>query len=184
MNFKLVSDFKPTGDQPEAIQGLVNGVSTEPPLYAPDMSTTRGQMITMIYRLMGSPEVTGTSPFADIEAGRFYEKAVIWGAQTGVVKGVSETEYAPDQLITREQFTAMLYRLYCENYGDVEPSGDLSKFPDQDKISNYARDAMRWAVEVGIINGKNGNLDAKGIASRAEVATMLQRYMRLTGMLD
>lgn len=165
--------------------GLVNGVSENPPLYGPEQSTNRGMMITMIWRMMGSPEPAGTCKFTDVAAGSYYGKAVTWGAENGVVNGVSDSQYAPDASITREQFATMLYRLY----GSPAVSTDLAAFPDSGSISGFAQSALAWAVGAGILNGKP---DAAGVnhllpqdqATRAETAAMLQRYMKLVGKLQ
>ncbi len=135
---------------------------------------------TVLYRMAGSPAVTSTSPFTDVPAGKWYSNAVAWAAANGVVKGTSATTFDPDADVTREQMTTMLVR-YAENVQklDVTPKGDLSGFPDGGDVTYYARNAMTWCVDNGIINGIDGRIAPKNTATRAEFATIIMRLQNV-----
>ena len=154
--------------------GLMDGVGDS--LFAPNSETTRAQLVTILYRLEGEPEVSGTSGFTDVEADIWYTDAVAWAAQNGIVNGVSDTEFAPGDDITREQLVTVLYR-YAESKGyDVSASADLSGYPDAGQVQDYAQPAMAWAVAEGIVEGVDGNLNPAGNATRAQIATILMRF--------
>ena len=155
-------------------KGLFNGVSDSE--FAPYDNVTRGMFVTIMHRTANSPESNGNK-FADVKAGSYYEKATAWAAENGIVNGVSETEFAPDDNITREQIAVILY-----NYAKGEAPEKLSAdaFADTQSISDWAADAISWAVSKGIINGKENNmLDPKGTATRAEAAAMMMRFINL-----
>ena len=154
--------------------GLMDGVGDN--LFAPNSETTRAQLVTILYRLAGEPEPGGDSGFADVETGTWYTDAVAWAAQNGIVNGVSDTEFAPGDDITREQLVTVLYR-YAESKGyDVSASADLSGYPDAGQVQDYAQPAMAWAVAEGIVEGVDGNLNPTGDATRAQIATILMRF--------
>ena len=157
-------------------EGMMDGISATQ--FAPNSNLTRGMVVTMLYRLEGKPRVTGSSGFDDVASGAWYADAVTWAAENGIVNGVSDTEFAPNVNITREQLAAILYR-YAE-YNDYDVSGrdDLSEFTDRSSISSYALDAMRWAVDEGLITGiTNTTIEPQGTATRAQAATMFMRFM-------
>lgn len=157
-------------------EGMMDGISATQ--FAPNSNLTRGMVVTMLYRLEGEPRVTGSSGFDDVASGAWYADAVTWAAENGIVNGVSDTEFAPNVNITREQLAAILYR-YAE-YNDYDVSGrdDLSEFTDRSSISSYALDAMRWAVDEGLITGiTNTTIEPQGTATRAQAATMFMRFM-------
>ena len=157
-------------------EGMMDGISATQ--FAPNSNLTRGMVVTMLYRLEGEPRVTGSSGFDDVASGAWYADAVTWAAENGIVNGVSDTEFAPNVNITREQLAAILYR-YAE-YNDYDVSGrdDLSEFTDRSSISSYALDAMRWAVDEGLITGiTNTTIKPQGTATRAQAATMFMRFM-------
>lgn len=160
--------------------GLFNGIDTHH--FAPTNAMTRSMLATVLYRVAGEPSAEGLSnPFSDVAAGAWYETAVTWASSAGVVSGVSASDFAPNTSVTREQLATMLYR-YAAVQDGANPSaaGDLSAFSDSGKISSWAGDAMSWAVGKGIITGKSGGiLDPGGNASRAEVATMIGRFLNL-----
>ena len=142
-------------------------------------SVTRGQLVTILYRVAGAPGVEGLeNPFTDVEAGRFYTDAVIWAANNGIVSGVTEDTFAPNRAITREQIATILYR-----FDKAEPAAEdnLKQFPDGEKVSGYAKDAMNWAVSQGLIsgiaNGEETTLSATATATRAQIAVILFRYL-------
>ena len=157
-------------------EGMMDGISATQ--FAPNSNLTRAMVVTMLYRLEGEPRVTGSSGFDDVASGAWYADAVTWAAENGIVNGVSDTEFAPNVNITREQLAAILYR-YAE-YNDYDVSGreDLSEFTDRSSISSYALDAMRWAVDEGLITGiTNTTIEPQGTATRAQAATMFMRFM-------
>lgn len=155
--------------------GLMNGVSDT--AFAPGVTTSRGMIATILYRMEGEPKVCGSS-FNDVEAGSYYEKAVIWAAANGIVKGYGDGNFGPNDEITREQIAAILYR-YAQYKGyDVSDAASLSDYADAEQISEYAQEAMSWANAMGLINGRPGGiLDPKGSATRCEAAAILTRFI-------
>ncbi|MBE7030444.1 MAG: S-layer homology domain-containing protein [Ruminococcaceae bacterium] len=147
--------------------------------FEPDVCMTRGMLVTVLYRLAAPDKVPGENPFEDVHEDDWYADAVKWAAEKGVVSGVSDTQFAPDTDITREQLALILYR-YAEGAGyDVSGQAELLPYGDADEISDYAKDAMEYAVWAGIISGKGENILApQERATRAEVATMLMRFLR------
>ena len=145
--------------------------------FAPNSETTRAQLVTILYRLEGQPAVSGDLPFTDVETGTWYTDAILWAAQNNIVNGVSDTEFAPGDDLTRQQLVTILYR-YAEAKGyDVSASADLSGYPDADQVQDYAQPAMAWAVAENIIQGmEDGTLKPAGNASRAQIATILMRF--------
>ena len=145
--------------------------------FAPNSETTRAQLVTILYRLEGQPAVSGDLPFTDVETGIWYTDAILWAAQNNIVNGVSDTEFAPGDEITRQQLVTILYR-YAEAKGyDVSASADLSGYPDAGQVQDYAQPAMAWAVAENIIQGmEDGTLKPAGNASRAQIATILMRF--------
>ena len=145
--------------------------------FAPNSETTRAQLVTILYRLEGQPAVSGDLPFTDVEAGIWYTDAILWAAQNNIVNGVSDTEFAPGDDLTRQQLVTILYR-YAEAKGyDVSASADLSGYPDAGQVQDYAQPAMAWAVAENIIQGmEDGTLKPAGNASRAQIATILMRF--------
>ena len=156
--------------------GLMDGVGDS--LFAPNSETTRAQLVTILYRLEGAPEVSGTSGFSDVAAGIWYTDAVAWAAQNGIVNGVSDTEFAPGDDITREQLAVILYRYAaCQGY-DVSQRADLSGFGDASSIRPYAQEALSWAHAQGLVLGfEDGSLRPQGTASRAQIAAVLMRFL-------
>ncbi len=155
-------------------KGLMNGTSDT--AFRPYTTTSRGMIVTILWRLEGKPTAKSANPYADVSTGAYYDKAVAWAAENGIVKGYDNGNFGPNNPITREQLAAILYR-YTQFKGIVTPiTGDLSQFTDQP--STWAADAMQWAVGVGIISGRgNGTLDATGNATRAETSAMLARFL-------
>lgn len=152
-------------------QGIVNGLSATE--FGPDSTASRGQVVTMLWRLMGKPASSGTAPFEDLTAD-YYRDAVNWASGRGVVNGYSDTEFGPDGKICRQDLVTILYRL--ESAPAV--SGDLAAYSDGESVQSYAEQAMVWAVSEGIINGySDGTLRPDNTASRAEVCAILMRYM-------
>ena len=207
--------------------GLVDG-ETET-TFAPSADMTRADMIVALYRMAGSPEVTGENPFTDVAADADYYAAVIWGTSNGVINGTSETTFSPDDSLQRQAFATMLYRYEAlltadettdetapaeevpaegETTDETTPAEDettdetapaegetaeevpaeetgaedvLAQFTDADQIQDYAREAMAWAVTVGLFEGNaDGALNPRGNATRAEVATLIMRFAEMT----
>ena len=148
--------------------------------FDPDGVTTRAMIVTVLYRVEGKPAVTGGSPFGDVATGAWYTDAVIWAAANGIVNGYEDGTFHPDDAITREQLAAILYR-YAQSKGQGF-TGLWSfrlDFPDAGEVSEWADEAMHWMVMNGVVGGKDGRLLPGGNASRAETATMLQRFYEL-----
>lgn len=159
--------------------GLMQGVSET--AFSPNGKLTRGQMVTLLYRLADSPEVKELSPFADVKPDAYYAKAIAWAYENEIAFGVTETEFKPDQNVTREQMATFLAR-YAQYQGVyVEATQDLSKFPDAGKTSKYAVPYMEWAVENGIIEGVGTGLNPAGTAVRSQAATIMMRYDSIFG---
>lgn len=156
--------------------GLFNGTSAA--AFSPKGTMTRGMLVTVLYRMAGSPEAGEELPFTDVGKDRFYTKAVIWAAENDIVKGTGGTRFEPSKAVTREQLATFLLR-YAKYMGyDVTAEGSLEGFPDGSKVSSFAKEAMAWAVGAGLIQGRaNGTLDPKGSATRAEVAAILTRFI-------
>ena len=156
--------------------GLMLGTSKT--LFSPHGTATRGMMATILWRMEGSPAPKGKNSFTDVEAGKWYADAITWTAENGIFAGYGKDKFGPDDPITREQLAAIFYR-YADYKGyDLTVKGNLDKFKDSDKITDYAKTAMQWAVGSGLVKGKSGNLlDPQGTATRAEIAAMLHRFI-------
>ena len=148
--------------------------------FAPKMTMTRAMLVTVLYRLEDTPAVAGKLAFTDVEAGTWYAEAVEWAAKNGIVNGVGDNLYAPNADVTREQIATMLFR-YAQYLGrDVSGRASLDKFHDGDQVSDWAKEAMQWAVKLGIFQGDDtGALNPKNNATRAEVATLMQRIVAM-----
>ena len=156
--------------------GLMDGVGDGQ--FAPNATTNRAMVVTILYRLAGEPDVSGDVAFTDVEPGLWYTDAVLWAAQKGIVNGISETEFSPSGDLTREQLATVLYR-YAESMGfDVSASVDLSGFPDAGDIQSYATQALSWAVAEGLLQGfEDDSLRPGGTATRAQIAAVLMRFL-------
>ena len=156
--------------------GLMLGTSKT--LFSPHGTATRGMMATILWRMEGSPAPKGKNSFTDVEAGKWYADAITWTAENSIFAGYGKDKFGPDDPITREQLAAIFYR-YADYKGyDLTVKGNLDKFKDADKITDYAKTAMQWAVGSGLVKGKSGNLlDPQGTATRAEIAAMLHRFI-------
>ena len=155
--------------------GLMDGVGMG--LFAPNSETTRAQLVTILHRLAGQPAPSGDSGFSDVETGTWYTDAVAWAAQNGIVNGVSDTQFAPGDDITREQLAVILYRYATYQGYDVSQRADLSGFVDAGTISTYAQEALSWANAQGLVLGfEDDSLRPQGNASRAQIAAVLMRF--------
>ena len=160
---------------------LMSGIGND--LFGPKLTTTRAQIVQILYNLQGSPKVSGTTPFTDL-TNDWYKDAVLWAYQTGVVAGTSSTTFDPDRPVTREQIAVILME-YMTRVLKLERTwtpADLSIFPDADSVSDWAKDAMADAVGLGLISGaSNGGqtlLEPQGSATREQVATILMEFCK------
>ena len=155
--------------------GLMNGTAAT--LFSPGNPSTRGMLVTILDRMEGNPQGAGWGPFTDVTPGAYYAQPIAWAAWNGIVNGITSTTFAPDRNVTREQMAAILYRYTAWKEWDVSQQGNLFQFTDWQKVQTYARTPLAWAVASGLIQGKeNQRLDPGGPATRAEVATILQRF--------
>ena len=156
--------------------GLMLGTSKT--LFSPHGTATRGMMATILWRMEGSPAPKGKNSFTDVESGKWYADAITWTAENGIFAGYGKDKFGPDDPITREQLAAIFYR-YADYKGyDLTVKGNLDKFKDADKITDYAKTAMQWAVGSDLVKGKSGALlDPQDKATRAEIATMLHHFI-------
>lgn len=158
--------------------GLMAGTSAN--TFAPDLTTTRGMIVTILYRLEGSPNIEDEIwgyPFQDVDAKAYYATAVYWARMNGIVAGYSDELFGPNDTITREQMATILYR-YAQHKGyDTTAKADLSKYTDAAQVGSYAVDAIRWANAEGLVNGTSATtLTPKGSATRAQAAVILTRF--------
>lgn len=157
------------------LTGLMNGTGDG---FSPNLAINRGMVVTVLYRMAGSPEVTAENPFTDVPADTWYTDAVIWASENDITAGTSETTFSPTNSLTREQLATFFYRFAdFENPDPIEITGDLTGFTDADQVASYATDAMKWAIGEGLISGTTETtLSPKATATRAQVATILMRY--------
>ena len=147
--------------------------------FSPDATVTRGMIAQILYAAEGKPAVSGGSKFTDVKAGKWYADAVNWAAGKGLVSGYGNGQFKPEAPITREQMVAILYK-YAEMKGyDLTAKADLSKYPDQAKISKWAVTAVKWGVDHGIISGTDKGIEPQGNATRAQIAVILRAFDRL-----
>ena len=145
--------------------------------FAPDMTTSRAMMVTILWRMEGCPVVDTPLTFADVAPDQWYTEAIRWAVHAGIANGYSKTAFGPDDTITREQMAAMLHRYAAFHGCDVTADGDLLAFADADSVSDWASASMGWAVDNGMILGVgNDTLLPLGSASRAQTATVLARF--------
>ncbi|MDR0862876.1 MAG: S-layer homology domain-containing protein, partial [Oscillospiraceae bacterium] len=154
--------------------GLIKG--TDERTFSPDLNTTRGQIVTILYRLSGEPAVSGSSPFADVDSGAYYAAAVAWASENGIANGYTADIFAPEDDLTREQIVTLLWR-YAGSPAVNATLEAAPTFHDADEISGYAKAAFAWAISVGIVQGDDaGRLNPQTPATRAEVAALFHRY--------
>ena len=154
--------------------GLMNGTTAT--TFAPNVNLNRAMMAAVLYNMEGKPACDKSGLFSDVENGKWYTDAVNWAASNNIVSGMPDGTYAPDQALTREQMASVLYR-YAEYKGiDVSARADLSTFTDGTTVSPWAQDVVQWAVAEKLMSGNGNELQPKGTASRAQVATVLMNY--------
>lgn len=157
-------------------KGIMDGTGAD--RFSPNAPLTRAMIVTILYRMAGSPSVSGSSDFTDVAAGKWFAKAVAWAAANGIVNGYGSGLFGPNDPVTREQLAAILYRYAV--YGGmtaVTLEENLGSFADTAQLSAYAIQAMNWAVGQGLINGSGSNLVPKAQATRAQVAAIIHRYL-------
>ena len=159
------------------LHGLMNGVDETH--FEPMGTMTRAMLVTVLYRLSGSPEISTANPFTDVADGQWYTDAILWANDSGIVTGYGEGLFGTNDSVTREQIATILYR-YARSAGyDVGMTADLSAYADASAISSWAVEAMGWANAAGLISGRTADtLVPGGTANRAEVATVLMRFCK------
>lgn len=168
-------DWHPGAVEYVSEHGLMDGVSGD--LFAPDTAVTRGMVVTVLYRLEGAPEVAGPASFPDVGADTWYGGAVAWAQGADVAAGYGSGDFGPNDIVTREQLAVFLQR-YAVYKGMEIADGVLGGYRDEESISFWALDGMKHAVGAGLIAGRGGDmLEPGGVASRAELAVILQRLM-------
>ncbi|MCX4302508.1 MAG: leucine-rich repeat protein [Clostridia bacterium] len=151
--------------------------------FSPATQITRGMLVTILHRMEGSPKVSGTPKFKDVKNSKqYYYTAVKWASDKKIVSGYKNGNFGPNDPITREDLSVILYKYAKYKGKNLSKSNNLSAFSDRNKISSYALPQMKWAVGVGVITGnKNGTLNPRGTATRAEAAAMIQKYCQKVG---
>ena len=161
--------------------GIINGLTAD--TFGPGATLNRAQLVTMLYRHAGSPEVEGENRFTDVPEGQFYTNAVLWASTNGIVNGYEDGSFRPGKEITRQEIVTMLHRYVVGLGKDNGERSDLSAFTDLDQLMGYAADAMQWAVANGVINGVSATeLGPQQSANRAQTVTILYRI--ITGILE
>lgn len=153
--------------------GIMNGTDKG---FEGNLNLTRAMMVQTFYNMKNRPTGAASGAFADVADGAWYADAVNWGAANGVANGMGAGNFAPNADMTREQMAQFLYNYAKANGKDVSKAGDLSQFADASSVSDWAKEAMAWAVGQGYINGMDGKLNPQGTATRAQVATVLTRF--------
>ena len=155
-------------------KGMMNGTADN--TFSPKANTTRGMVVTVLYRLENQPSTSAAS-FTDVASGAYYANAVAWANANGIVSGYGSGKFGPNDKVTREQLAAILYRYAQYKKYDVSGANSLDGYTDVQSVSSYAVPALQWANAAGVVTGKSGSkLDPKGNATRAEVAAMLMRF--------
>ena len=155
--------------------GLFAGTSDT--TFSPNASMTRAMLVTVLYRLEGQPAVNGRSGFSDVQYNGYYEDAVTWAADNGIVNGTSTTTFSPNANVTREQMAAILYRYAQHKKYNTAANSGLNGFTDHASVSGYAAASLEWAVAEKLVNGSAGKLMPTGNATRAQVAAILHRFV-------
>ena len=155
-----------------AKEGYITGTGVKK--FSPNTNMSRAMLVTVLYRMAGEPSVSSiANPFTDVVRGQYYYNAVLWAYNKGIVTGKGANKFAPNDNVSREEIATFLYR-YA---GKPAATGTLTGFGDYTKVSAYATDAMKWAVKNEIVAGIGGKISPKTSATRAQVATMLYRYI-------
>lgn len=161
-------------------RGIMTGLN--PSTFGPTGTVSRAQFATILYRMAGSPEVSYRNVFPDVGDGYFYTSPVLWAYDNQVITGYANGKFGPVDGIDREQLATMMYR-YAQFCGlDTQARGDLESFPDASKVSGFSKDAVSWAVGIGLIQGDQGKINPQGGANRAQCATIITRFMQNYGL--
>ena len=155
--------------------GLFSGTTAT--TFSPYAPMTRAMLVTVLYRLEGEPAVTGRSGFSDVTIGSYYEAAVTWAADNGIVNGTSAVTFSPSENVTREQMAAILCRYAQYKQYGTSASASLNAFSDAAAVSTYAKAPLSWAVSEKLVNGTDGKLLPRASATRAQVAAILHRFV-------
>lgn len=156
-------------------KGYFSGTAAD--AFSPNDSMTRAMLVTVLHRVSGLETPGRGEAFDDVPAGQWYSDGIAWASGRKIVNGMGNGLYAPNLAVTREQLVTMLYRYQLDRKGNVSAKGSLADYPDGGAVADWAKEAMEWAVGAGLVRGRNtGHLDPKGTATRAEVATILQRF--------
>jgi len=150
-------------------------VGTSDTTFEPDTDVTRAQLVQILYAKEGRPDADDAD-FSDVDADAWYADAVSWAADNGIVAGYPDGTFKPDQSLTREELATILYAYTSYKGYDTEASGDLSAFSDADDTSDYAENAMSWAVGHSMIAGTDQGLEPQGVSTRAQIAVILKAY--------
>lgn len=176
------SDWSHAGIDYVLTNGLFQGVSSYE--FEPDEPMTRAMLVTVLWRLEGKPVPEGVNDFIDVQDNFWYTEAIVWASENGIVKGVGEGCFEPDESITREQMATILYRYASKKGYDTSAAVSLEQYPDWALVNDWSYDALSWATAEGLINGTTFSGDPavyllpEGEASRAQVATILMRFVR------
>ena len=165
------------------MHGVMKGTGNR--TFSPNVATTRAEVVTILWRLSGAPDVVNLSSFGDVSNDAWYYKSVNWAANMGITDGTGTNTFSPTRKVTREEIVVFLYR-YAKFRGlDINHLADISSYTDSKSVSNFAKEAMRWAVKAGIVSGVSKyELAPKANATRAQVATMLYRVMTSLGVQE
>ena len=155
----------------------MSGTSTG--VFSPDNAMTRAMLVTVLWRAEGQPTASSAASFTDAASDSWYSIAVAWAVENGIVNGTSDTTFSPDKSVTRQEIAAILQRYAKYKGADITQTADLSAYTDNTSVASWASDAMAWAVNKGVITGAaSTTLAPSANATRAQVATMLMRYMQ------
>lgn len=173
------ADVSPSAWYTQAVEyvsenGLMSG--TGGGKFSPGTPMTRAMLATVLYRMDGSPVPAKAHGFSDVPSGAYYERAVAWAAENGIVSGIGGGRFGSENHITRQDLTVMLYRYGNFKGYDISAADSLAGFSDSSRVAGYARQAMQWAVGAGIMRGDSGRLMPSGDATRAQVAVMLMQF--------
>ena len=158
---------------------LMNGTAGD--LFSPDLNMSRAMLVTVLHRYAGTPAASD-HPFTDVEIGFWYDAAVAWAYENGIVNGTSSTTFSPYEDVTREQMVAIFYRFAAYLCLEKDCDADMNNYADASQISQYAQDPFKWAISAEIVNGVgNDRLAPKGNATRAQCAAVIERFIRWTG---
>ena len=156
--------------------GYMNGMDASH--FGPNLELNRAMMVTILYRIAGSPAVEGAPAFSDVPAGQFYTDPVVWAVENGITNGVSANLFAPGKQLTRQELVTFLYRFSKHMDYDVTKTTDLSAYTDVSKVQPYALEAFQWAVASGIVNGTSATtLSPENTTTRAQICIMVSRLL-------